>query len=80
MHFNQEFIFDFRGAGCAGFVKTKIRFIRFLSRPPQKLKLTTFLKPSLTRDCSKTAHSGKHITITALNMSHAYVFLAYSFQ
>jgi hypothetical protein len=66
MHFNQEFIFDFRGAGCAGFVKTKIRFIRFLNL--------------VSPDCSKTAHSGKHITITALNMSHAYVFLAYSFQ
>ena len=32
-------------AGCEGFVIT-IRFIRFLSRPLQKLKLTTFLKPS----------------------------------
>ena len=62
------------GAGCAGIVKTTIRFIRFLSRPPQKLKLTTFLKPSLTRDCSKTALSGKHITIMALNMWHAYLF------
>ena len=53
MHFNREIIF-------AGFVKTTIRFIRFWSRPPQKLKLTTYLKPSPTPDCSKTAHSGKH--------------------